>query len=135
MTDVVYTIESDTGLTKIGVSNDVWRRLKILQTGNPHKLHVSSAFEVTAVSAYEMERRLHERLAVYRVVGEWFRVDCWILQAAWRLTYSELVYPSVYARWERRFGRYERMWQRAARRPPPQLYDTDPYWLREETAA
>lgn len=57
---------------KIGVSNNVGRRLATLQTGCPWRLQVSSI--QYRPDAYDEESRLHSRYRKYRIRqdGEWF---------------------------------------------------------------
>lgn len=69
---VVYFIRSgDTGLVKIGRTDNVQRRLSELQTGNHSK--VTLAY-VVAGSSHE-ERKLHYRFKRHRERGEWFREE------------------------------------------------------------
>ena len=58
---------------KIGVSDDVERRLSSLQTGNHLELRLLG--RVKHHDAGWLERRLHEHFADLRLEGEWFRLD------------------------------------------------------------
>lgn len=69
---MIYVVgESPTSMVKIGVSDEPWKRLKGIQTGNPAKLAILATFpgERTA------ERQIHDALRDYRRAGEWFDLD------------------------------------------------------------
>lgn len=71
--DDLYIIQSDvSGNIKIGRSKDPQKRLKQLQTGNPNKLKLIAEFKGEGWK----EKILHDRLAFYRLEGEWFKYDC-----------------------------------------------------------
>ncbi len=73
--DHVYIIrQGNTRLFKIGVSNNPQRRLKNLQTGNPHPLKVVLSVPCVGISAYEAEALIHRHLGKERVLGEWFEI-------------------------------------------------------------
>lgn len=67
-TQVVYFIQCDGGPIKIGVALNVTDRLQTLQCGSPVKLRVIGCL----AGGYELEAKLHRRLAAYRLHGEWF---------------------------------------------------------------
>ncbi len=69
-TALCYFIGSESGPVKIGVSKDVQRRLRALQSGHPYTLSILATVE----GGYAAERRYHERFAAHRLRGEWF--DC-----------------------------------------------------------
>ena len=74
--DQVYIIrQGDTRLFKIGVSNNPMRRLKNLQTGNPHPLKMMFSVACHGLSAYEAEALIHRHLSKERVKGEWFDIQ------------------------------------------------------------
>jgi hypothetical protein len=56
------------GSVKIGVTDDVEKRLRNMQTGNHQALAVIRLFE----GGEAEERQLHERFADHRLSGEWF---------------------------------------------------------------
>jgi len=71
----VYVIESH-GFYKIGRANDVFNRLATLQTGNPRLLRVVGYVRCCdEKEAFELEKKLHAKLAYYRRRGEWFDLD------------------------------------------------------------
>lgn len=69
----VYFIQrvDGTGPIKIGVADDVPRRLGGIQTSHPEPLHVLAVMR----GGVSMERSLHERFASLRMQGEWFRPE------------------------------------------------------------
>lgn len=61
---------------KIGVTANIERRLKSLQTGNPYKLECKALIPCKSKdSAYDLELFLHKQLDRHRMQGEWFRSD------------------------------------------------------------
>jgi hypothetical protein len=66
----VYLITSESGLSKIGVSIDVWGRLKALQAMSPIELKLLGY--KTVKRAGKLERELHARFKDKRRHGEWF---------------------------------------------------------------
>jgi hypothetical protein len=66
----VYLITSESGLSKIGVSGDVWERLKALQAMSPIELKLLGY--KTVKRAVKLERELHARFKDRRRHGEWF---------------------------------------------------------------
>lgn len=62
----VYCIRSECGAVKIGATNDVQRRLSLLQTGSP------AALEIVGVLAggEDLERALHAKFNARRKRGE-----------------------------------------------------------------
>ena len=71
----LYIIQCDkTGAFKIGVSKDVQKRYKQLQTGCPYELKIILILKEGA----KMEKRLHADLKKYRTTKhnqEWFSFD------------------------------------------------------------
>ncbi len=73
-TPAVYTIsEGPLGPTKIGITVTDRSRMKSLQTGNPRPL--TPGMILPCKHARNIERRVHELLAPYRLSGEWFDVS------------------------------------------------------------
>lgn len=67
----VYFISTENGdAVKIGLSQNVDKRLKALQTGNHEKLKI--LFSIPGNSA--VESNLHELFDDYRINGEWFKI-------------------------------------------------------------
>ena len=70
----IYLIKNDTDdLYKIGFSNDVYKRLKQLETGNPYKLVLIDKFKTN--HKRKIETTLHNTLKHLNVNGEWFRLS------------------------------------------------------------
>lgn len=67
-------IETKSGpLYKIGVSKDVNKRLKQLQTGNPFVITLVERFPTKY--AFKIEAALHVSYKINNVEGEWFDID------------------------------------------------------------
>ncbi len=67
----IYVIQANPGSpVKIGFTtlDDVGERLRSLQTGNPHVLHVVAKIKGT----FADEKSLHRAIAAERLTGEWF---------------------------------------------------------------
>lgn len=68
--DCVYFIQAgEGGPIKIGLTEDVTKRVAALQTGNPEKLAVL----LTIPGGPKEERRMHRMFSYARITGEWFR--------------------------------------------------------------
>jgi hypothetical protein len=66
---VVYVIgELGSSIVKIGTTENTRSRLRQIQTGHPHKLHVRWSFG----GSVELEDYLHRRFTELRLEGEWF---------------------------------------------------------------
>jgi len=73
---MVYFIQQgEDGPIKIGVSETPKQRLKSLQTGSPHRLHLRDAAPVP--EDQRLESALHNELASENVGGEWFDLAEW----------------------------------------------------------
>lgn len=66
---VYFILDSDRKLIKIGIAKDVEHRIAALQTASPTDLRIVGCL----AGARDLERTIHELLAVDRVRGEWFR--------------------------------------------------------------
>lgn len=75
----VYLIscgDNDIRPTKVGVSDDPYKRIKELQTGNPRKLKIEIIIEcVDRNHAFNLEKTIHEVLFKRRLQGEWFSMS------------------------------------------------------------
>lgn len=72
----VYIIMDSGQYAKVGVSHNVGRRLKILQTGNPQKLRVYALLRCeNRQAAYELESAIHKIFKKHgsHTHGEWFK--------------------------------------------------------------
>ena len=73
-TTFVYFI-TDGWYIKIGVANNVEKRLLQLQTGNAHNLLVLLRVPFTdSYAAYRAEKEFHREYSEKRLVGEWFDI-------------------------------------------------------------
>jgi excisionase family DNA binding protein len=64
----VYFIGGTDGPIKIGISDDVDKRIVQLQTGSAWKLRVMARI----IGDRELEQHYHTKFALYRMEGEWF---------------------------------------------------------------
>lgn len=70
--DAIYVIECD-GHVKIGITaGSVKKRMKVLSTAHHRELKLLATIENVPG---ELESRLHQRFAEYRVRGEWFKLE------------------------------------------------------------
>lgn len=70
---LLYLVDAG-GLYKIGISQDINKRLKSLQTGSPHTVRCVAYYH-TDESAMTIERKLHKLFDKYRLSGEWFNFE------------------------------------------------------------
>ena len=70
----VYLITEGTS-QKIGVAQDVEKRLIGMQTSCPYELKIVAAYAPTTLSAFDLERTLHLHYARNRLKGEWFSIN------------------------------------------------------------
>lgn len=70
----VYVIGNmELGWVKIGFSCDVPKRLNSLRAGVPFELQRLASWKVkSAGEAVRIERLAHEKVAAYRIRGEWY---------------------------------------------------------------
>ncbi|MES0071875.1 GIY-YIG nuclease family protein [Mesorhizobium sp. M0058] len=68
----VYTLLSDHGPVKIGISRHVFDRVEAINRGSFVKAHIWSINPTTFARA--VEQLAHRRLDAYRLDGEWFDV-------------------------------------------------------------
>jgi len=68
---VYFIADKKAGAFKIGITRNVNKRLKALQTASPNKLEV---IEVIENATHYTEQRLHELYKASRLNGEWFRL-------------------------------------------------------------
>ena len=75
----VYVVRAGTGSRspiKVGVADDVQKRMKQLQTGNPKELILVMHFECDdRAHAFRLEKTIHDILKGQRLWGEWFSVS------------------------------------------------------------
>ena len=68
----VYFITADNGLTKIGCTASVERRLNQLKINSPSKLVLALSFETD--DAPGLEKTIHNSFSDKRIRGEWFEL-------------------------------------------------------------
>jgi hypothetical protein len=74
----VYLV-TDGNYVKIGVADDVRKRLGGIQTGNPNKCYVICVIPCKdSKSAFSVEKKLHHEYSLRRKCGEWFDLLCYI---------------------------------------------------------
>lgn len=71
----LYIIQNeDNNYVKIGVTNNIDRRLTELQTASDSNLNIVY-MSPKCDNAYELERRVHDHFSAYRKNGEWFSIS------------------------------------------------------------
>jgi hypothetical protein len=68
----LYFISSPPFL-KIGITDNIARRMSQFQAGNPHAITLAARRSVPAPLARQIERRVHEHFADRAIGREWFR--------------------------------------------------------------
>jgi hypothetical protein len=64
---------------KIGITNNLNKRLLALQTGNPIKLYLVRYY-IVYTDANRLEKLIHSYLSEYHIRLEWFCIDISILK-------------------------------------------------------
>lgn len=76
MTKLYIIRQKNDKTIKIGISDDVRKRLSQLQTGNPNRLELLRTLDCgNRETALRIEQVLHKRYASKRLQGEWFQVE------------------------------------------------------------
>jgi hypothetical protein len=88
---------------KVGLSQDPLARALALRNGNPLEPETMAYVELPSrYSAMRLERELHEALAKWRTVGEWFRFvedDKSAFNVAWKSVFEKFSSPSRKLEW------------------------------------
>lgn len=67
----IYILKQEgTNIIKIGVTNDLDKRLRSIQTGNPNKISIYHFEERN--NAYKVESYLKKKFIKYKKEGEWY---------------------------------------------------------------
>lgn len=74
----LITAEQYVGIYKIGLTNDVTRRLNDMQTGSPYTLYAIRSYQVE--NAVAVEAMLHAFFHKKRIRGEWFNLTAQDIQ-------------------------------------------------------
>lgn len=69
----IYLVMNGHGIIKIGKADNVRKRIRSMQTGNPWTISVLHTIEVPDEHAFTIERLIHKRMKRYHINGEWFR--------------------------------------------------------------
>lgn len=69
----VYIMECN-GFYKVGVSQDVKKRQKQLQTGNGKEIKILYSSN-ECINAFEVENLIHKKYKLYQTIGEWFKCN------------------------------------------------------------
>lgn len=85
----VYVMARDDGVTKIGVSRHVKRRMSGIQAATPDRLRLVHHERPTSLTAFEVERRAMEILHYWHQSGEWFYCEPGLAQLAIRAAQTE----------------------------------------------
>jgi len=77
---IVYIITTDeyAGIFKIGITNDIQRRLRDMQTACPFMLFAFRSY--TVINPMAVEAMLHSFFHKKRLCGEWFKLNATDLQ-------------------------------------------------------
>lgn len=75
----IYMIRNkNTNYVKVGMTNNIYRRFRELQTQSGCDLWVEGFFEnylIDSIPTRIFESKIHEKYKKYRIVGEWFNFD------------------------------------------------------------
>lgn len=70
----IYVVENEHGAVKIGVSQNVSGRIKVLSKQGGFK-PINVYHTKMCSNGYEIENKIHKRLEAYRIDGEWFKLS------------------------------------------------------------
>ena len=82
------------GPCKIGITNDVVKRLRTLQTGHPETLQVYHSEPIHVDHVRGTEKILHQEMNYKRVRGEWFNMT--VQEASDLVTFFAIRYGEDY---------------------------------------
>ena len=69
----MYFIRAANGLTKIGITKNLYTRLGALDVSSP--IELSLVYFAITPTASQTEKKLHEKFSTKRVKGEWFNLS------------------------------------------------------------
>lgn len=81
----VYLIHASNGYTKVGISQDIQKRLGSLRSSSPLPLELIHTIQPVNYGGLQMERYLHYYLYQYRKHGEWFDIPANVLETVLKL--------------------------------------------------
>lgn len=70
----IYVVEKENGAVKIGISQDVEKRVHALSKQGGFKI-VKLFYTKPCSNAHEIEREMHTRYKELRIDGEWFNIS------------------------------------------------------------
>lgn len=70
----VYIVEKEDGAVKIGISQDVQKRIRALSKQGGFKV-VNQFYTEPCSNAHEIEREMHLKYKRFRIDGEWFKIS------------------------------------------------------------
>jgi hypothetical protein len=73
---LVYFIQAENGLIKIGRTTDLPARLATMRTDSPIDIRLLASF----IGSIGAEKELHQRFSHLRVRGEWFKAEADLLE-------------------------------------------------------
>jgi hypothetical protein len=65
METYIYIIDDGENNVKIGKSNNPFKRVKTLQTGNPKSLEIVATFSVSKEKVFTVEKKCHHKLICF----------------------------------------------------------------------
>jgi len=68
-TNVYFILDSNNNAVKIGLADDVQKRIGSLQTGNPNKLEIIGVLQNVE---RQIEKELHQKFICHHILNEWF---------------------------------------------------------------
>ena len=83
---LVYLVQADNGLVKIGWTTNFKQRLASLQTASPSSLKVLALIDSSVPT--QLEQQLHRQFASRRIRGEWFKLSARDIERAKRAASS-----------------------------------------------
>lgn len=67
----LYVIKNEENNWKVGISEDVTKRISNLQTASPSKLTLVATYK-SYTPVYNLEQKVHKKLRKHNIRGEWF---------------------------------------------------------------
>lgn len=96
ITSIYFILDLSNGMIKIGLADDVRRRMRQFQTGNPGRLELLATIDCQSRrKAFALERQLHGYYAERNIGKEWFNIPRHEIDALLELaeTFNEAVAP------------------------------------------
>lgn len=72
----IYIIWSESGMVKVGKSDDPKKRLSSIKNGHPFSCKITHTFPIANDDPYIIERKCHEALSkTFQKVREWYKAS------------------------------------------------------------